>query len=219
MAEVSTRQPTRAKGHRTRSRIVEAAETVFVRRGYLETRVADIAREAKVAHGSFYTYFSSKEEVFRDVAERVVAEMYTALEGRTLGDTPAERIRAANRRYFELYERHAGVLALIEQVATFNPEFLTLRRELRGRFIERVERAVRRVWESGSTDVTPLDARVTANALGGMIDNFSYWWFVLKEPFDRDQALDTLDEVWFRTLGLQAPDRPQEAIRTRTSAR
>jgi AcrR family transcriptional regulator len=207
MGEMTSRKPARAKGERTRGRIVEAAEAVFVRRGYLEARVADIAQEAGVAHGSFYTYFASKDEVFREVADRVVTEMYAALEGRSLGGSAAERIREANRRYIELYERHAGVIALIEQVATFNDDLLQLRRDLRNRFIERVERAISRVWETGGeATAPPLDPHVAANALAGMVDNFTYWWFVLGESFDRDQALETLDQVWFRTLGLTAPD-------------
>ena len=36
---------------------------------------------AGLAHGSFYTYFDSKEDVFRQVADRVVRDVYGALEG------------------------------------------------------------------------------------------------------------------------------------------
>lgn len=203
------RPPVRTKGKRTRERIVQAAEKVFVENGYLGTRIADIAAEAEVAHGSFYTYFNSKEEVFRDVAERVTNEIYSALEGRTLGETPADRIRGANRRFLELYERHKGVLALIEQVATFDDYFLAMRRDLRQRFILRMEPAVRRIIEQSGD--SQLDPHVVANALGGMIDNFCYWWFVMDEPFDRETAVDTLDQVWIRTLGLELATPPREA--------
>jgi AcrR family transcriptional regulator len=200
------RKPAPTKGERTRGRIVEAAEVVFVRLGYLDTRVADIAAEAGVAHGSFYTYFSSKEEIFREVAERVVGEMYAALDGHLLGASAAQRISSANRRFFELYERHAGVIALIEQVATFNSDLLTLRRGLRNRFIERVERAIRRAWaDGGEASAQPLDPHIAANALAGMVDNFCYWLFVFGEKFDMETALGTIDEVWFRTLGLDRP--------------
>jgi AcrR family transcriptional regulator len=196
------RPPVRAKGKQTRERIVQAAEKVFVDNGYLNTRIADIAAAADVAHGSFYTYFTSKEEVFRDVAERVVTEIYGALEGHAHGETPADRIRGANRRFLELYERHRGVLALIEQVATFDDYFLAMRRDLRQRFILRTEPAVRRIIEQ--TGDSELDPHVVANALGGMIDNFCYWWFVMDEDFDRETAADTLDHVWLRTLGLES---------------
>jgi AcrR family transcriptional regulator len=193
------------KGQKTRERIVQAAEHVFVAKGYLDTRVADIAKSAEVAHGSFYTYFSSKDEVFQAVAERVVDALYLALDGRVLGGTAEHRIREANRRYIDLYEEHAAMMALIEQVATFNPVFLEMRRHLRGQHVERIERAIRRIADQAGTPSTTLDPHVTANVLGGMVDNLCYWWFVMGEPFDRDMALHTLDEVWFRALGLDVP--------------
>ena len=41
-----------------------AARRVFERDGYFGARVADITAEAGVAHGSFYTYFASRQDVF-----------------------------------------------------------------------------------------------------------------------------------------------------------
>jgi AcrR family transcriptional regulator len=195
----SRKAPVRGKGRRTRERIVESAATVFAARGYLDTRIADIAKKAGIAHGTFYTYFDSKDDVFREVAGVVVDEIYAALETNGEGST-LDRIHAANRRYMDLYERHAEILALIEQVATFDDHFLAMRLDIRRRFIARIERALRRLHAEG--DETSLDARAAANALGGMVDNVSYTLFVLKEPFDRETALITLDEIWARALGL-----------------
>ena len=127
--------------------------------------------------------------------------MYAALAGDVLCGTPLERIRLANLRYIELYEHHAGVLELIEQVATFNDEFRVMRLDLPQRFITRIERAVRRILADGQR-IGTVDARVLANALGGMVDNFCFTWFVLEESFDRDVALRTVDEIWARVLGL-----------------
>ncbi len=44
--------------------LVEAATAVFIRQGYANTRVADIATAAGVAKGTVYEYFHSKEELF-----------------------------------------------------------------------------------------------------------------------------------------------------------
>lgn len=45
----------------------EAAQRVFAAEGYKAASVAEIAREAGVAVGSFYNYYPSKDEVFLDV--------------------------------------------------------------------------------------------------------------------------------------------------------
>ena len=43
--------------------ILDAALKTFVRRGYSETRVSEIASEAGVAEGTLYNYFPSKEDL------------------------------------------------------------------------------------------------------------------------------------------------------------
>jgi len=43
--------------------ILDAALRTFVKRGYPETKVAEIASEAKVAEGTIYNYFPSKEDL------------------------------------------------------------------------------------------------------------------------------------------------------------
>ncbi len=63
--------PRSRKGVETRARLVVAAKEVFEQDGFLEARISDIAERAGLSHGSFYHYFESKEEVFREVALEV----------------------------------------------------------------------------------------------------------------------------------------------------
>ncbi|MBM4135705.1 MAG: TetR/AcrR family transcriptional regulator [Nitrospira sp.] len=51
------------KSKERRKVILDAALKTFVKRGYSETRVSEIATEAGVAEGTLYNYFSSKEEL------------------------------------------------------------------------------------------------------------------------------------------------------------
>src|SRR4051794_2983245 len=68
VADIDTpERPLTPRGRRTRSALVSAARAVFERDGFVGARVTDIAAHAGVAHGTFYTYFDSKEAVFRDV--------------------------------------------------------------------------------------------------------------------------------------------------------
>lgn len=41
-----------------------------------------------------------------------------------------------------------------------------------------------------------------ANALGSMVERFAYIWFGLGEPFDMDEAVETLSLMWARAIGL-----------------
>src|SRR5829696_8467892 len=50
--------------------ILEAAERLFLRVGYHDAKMADLAEAAGVAVGTLYKYFASKEEVFASLAAR-----------------------------------------------------------------------------------------------------------------------------------------------------
>ena len=63
--------PRSRKGAETRARLLAAAKEIFEENGFLDARISDIAERAGLSHGSFYHYFDSKEEVFREVAESV----------------------------------------------------------------------------------------------------------------------------------------------------
>jgi TetR/AcrR family transcriptional regulator, fatty acid metabolism regulator protein len=50
-----------------RRQILDAAIRVFARQGFHACRVSDIAREAEVAYGLVYHYFTSKEQVLNEL--------------------------------------------------------------------------------------------------------------------------------------------------------
>jgi TetR/AcrR family fatty acid metabolism transcriptional regulator len=60
--------------------IVEAAMKVFSRKGYADTRMADIAREAGMSYGLVYHYFENKETLFDAIVEDWWAGFYNELE-------------------------------------------------------------------------------------------------------------------------------------------
>jgi AcrR family transcriptional regulator len=79
------RAPRTARGQRTRRALLDAAAAEFGARGFHETGITDITRRAGVALGSFYTWFDSKEAIFRalvaDMSDRVKAAVAPAIEG------------------------------------------------------------------------------------------------------------------------------------------
>src|SRR3982751_4574506 len=76
-AASAPRRELRARGQRTQQRLLDAGVEVFAKRGYHAARVDDIVKVAKTSHGTFYLYFSNKEDLFRALAETVATEMRT----------------------------------------------------------------------------------------------------------------------------------------------
>ncbi|WP_344836637.1 helix-turn-helix domain-containing protein [Nonomuraea dietziae] len=89
-----------ARGRRTRAALLEAGREAFEEQGYDAVRVDDVCARAGVSHGTFYTYFDSKESLFGEVAGAVVGEMFAAsMVGPAVPDDPYARVEAANRLY------------------------------------------------------------------------------------------------------------------------
>ena len=57
--------PRTERGRRTVRKLLEAAAQEFGQRGFHEAAITGITSRAGVALGTFYTYFESKEELFR----------------------------------------------------------------------------------------------------------------------------------------------------------
>ena len=193
------------RGLRTRAALVAAARSVFAASGYAESRIADISRAAGVAHGSFYTYFSTKEDVLMAVMTELQREMVTQRDVEEAPLDPIAGIEAAHRHYLRTYPANADLLATLEQVGTLSEELRSLRRENRRFFVERTSRAIRRWQDNGIAD-PELDPTYAASALGSMVDRFAYVWFVLGEEFDEDLAVATLTRLWAQGLGLDHAD-------------
>jgi AcrR family transcriptional regulator len=212
---VNDEGPTTPRGRRTRDALVRAAREVFERQGFLDARVADIADAAGVAHGSFYTYFDSKEAVFKEVANALVGDMFLASRvGADVPRDPISRIEAANRLYLQAYARNARMLAILEQVSTFNDYFRQMRRDIRKVFIDRAAAGIARLQAQGLAD-PHLDPPTTASALGGMMEHFAHVWLALGEPFDEELAVSTLTRLWAQAIGLKVPATPAAGRRSR----
>lgn len=198
--------PATRRGRQTRASLLAAASEAFAERQYVDTNVADIVERAGVSHGTFYTYFRSKEEIFKEVAIGLQEVMLDSREGapREPGSSLLERVERTNRAYLEAYRKQAKLFAVVEQVASFNPEFREIRRQIRHGFVERSERAIARMQDEGLV-LDDVDARYAANALGSMVDRFAYVWLVLGEDFDFDESVRTLTLLWARSLGIDVP--------------
>jgi AcrR family transcriptional regulator len=189
------------RGERTRERLIQATREIFEEMGFLEARVSHITRRAAVAYGTFYTYFDSKEAVLREIADRLFTDMTEPDRPPLTGASPADRVRRANRAYYAAYLRNAKMMAIIEQVSTFNEEFREMRRRHRAVWVGRSAHAIRRWQHDGLVDAA-LDPDLAARALAAMVDHTLYLRLIQGDGDDTERLLDTLDTLTVRALGL-----------------
>jgi AcrR family transcriptional regulator len=87
----------------TRTKLVEAARTLYARQGVEHTRINEITDEADVGFGSFYNHFESKEAITEAVLAQTVAAQAAAVDAMTRDlDDHAEVVAVAHRYFVRL---------------------------------------------------------------------------------------------------------------------
>jgi len=206
MTAHSSREPGpqgQSGGGDKRSRILDAAERIFARRGFFHARVSEIAREAGVADGTIYLYFKNKDDLlislFESRMERVTAELAAALE--RVGPRPADRLAA----FFDIFARlvvdHpelAEVLTVeLRQSSKFMKEYQNPRF---GDFLKLLAAVISEGQEQGAFDRS-LPAPIAARAIFGMLDELALAWLLSRgEKFDIVGAAASLGALVLRGL-------------------
>lgn len=160
--------PRTARGERTLRKILDAALEEFGERGFSDGSIVGITGRAQVALGTFYTYFDSKEAVFKalvsDMSSRVRDQVAPALGA---GGTMLEAEGQALQSYLEFARSHKQVYRIVDEAEFVDPEgFERHYRTVAARIASRLEagKAKGEVVESDS----PLASEVEAWALMGM---------------------------------------------------
>jgi len=95
--------------------IIEAAIRVFARKGYWSSRVSDIAREAGIAAGTIYLYFTTKEEILTTLFREKMAGFVSAVWGEIAGERDAvAKLRRMVYLHFEILERHPELAEVVQ---------------------------------------------------------------------------------------------------------
>ncbi len=187
----------RARGQRTRRKLLDAGVTVFSARGYHAARVDDIVKLARTSHGTFYLYFANKEELFRALAADVAVEMTHLAEA-----FPPLRSNAKGKRalgewiaaFAELYERSGPIIRAWTEAEIGGSEFGRLGTDTLAGFSSIL---ARRITEA---DPPGLDPFVAALALVAMTERLNYYALTEQVDLDREAMVETLTAVTQRSL-------------------
>src|SRR5262245_30392215 len=96
----------------SRKRLLAAARSLFVARGYHATRPQDISKAADLGHGTFYLHFKDKRECFLAFTEEARAELDAFVMARVAdAKTLSQMVEATLTAIYDWAEDNPGVLA------------------------------------------------------------------------------------------------------------
>ena len=188
----------------TRDRLLRIARARFEQDGYAGTSISSIVEGAEVSRGTFYLYFSSKEDIFRTLAQELQGDVVHIQDWpRRL--RPQEVIERSIAGFMDFYRDNARMMAVLEQVATYDSSFRSLRRDMRRSVADRAVRFIADLQQRGAIG-SELDPRIAGTALTGMVDRFAYVWHILDEEFDQDEVVGNLTRLWMQAIGAPLDD-------------
>jgi AcrR family transcriptional regulator len=183
----------RARGQRTMRKLLDAGVSVFASKGYYAARVDDIVKLARTSHGTFYLYFSNKEDLLRTLASECAEEL-TALAG-TIGPIGPDRagydeLRAFLERFVRTYEHYGPVIrAWMEgQIDDRHVNRMGLDA------FTRIATTLASRMHAARGDAS----RATVGALMAMLERFAYYFVSRGVDVRNDVTLDTLTTVVHR---------------------
>jgi len=161
----AVRIPRTERGRRTQRAILDAAAAEFGEKGFHESSIVSITIRAGVALGSFYTYFESKEALFKalvqDMSGRVRDRVAPVLRGHTGDAIAAEGL--ALEAFLRFARDHKEIYRIIDEAEFVAPE------DWRAHYLStaaRIEERLKAARASG--EITSEIDEVTAWAIMGM---------------------------------------------------
>jgi TetR/AcrR family fatty acid metabolism transcriptional regulator len=186
--------------------IIEAALRVFARKGYFNSRVSDIAREAGIAAGTIYLYFDTKEEILITLfREKMAGFVETVREAIAEEDDAIAKLRRLVRLHFRILEDNPE-LAEVVQVELRQGQKLfrgPANQEIAAYFA-----LIASVFEEGAAAgrFSPdLPVKVATKMLFGAMDQMATSWVLGKRGYHLVGTADTVVDIFLR--GAAAPGR------------
>lgn len=135
----------------TRQGILDAARSLFGRRGIDRVTIAEIGARAGVAGSTVYAVFKSKSGIIRALMERALfGDRFQAAQEQLAGITdPVKLIELTPRMARAIYENERAELGLLRSASGFSPKLRRVEREFERRRYAMQESRLRLLFDSG----------------------------------------------------------------------
>lgn len=193
----------------SRDAIVDAAERLFLQRGFGAVSMDELAEAAGVARRTLYNQFASKEEIFREMLVRVSGQLEHALPpGIETSGSVEEVLRRIAHAIVDLH-RQPGYLGFLRMVAADSRQFPWIGEAFARVMDPQMERMERYIAHLDAIGI--LDCRnptVAVHQFAGMLNEFSLWpWMLGREslPVSTEEVIEETIAMFLQHYGSTRP--------------
>jgi AcrR family transcriptional regulator len=194
--------PRTERGRRTRRALLDAAAAEFGEKGFYEASISSITSRAGVALGSFYTWFDSKDALFRalvaDLSDQVRDHVAPALRGASDG-LAAERSGLA--AFLGFVREHQEIYRIVDEAEFVDPA------SFRRHYTATADRIHQRLAAAANRGEVRADVcEIHAWAVMGMNVFLGLRYGVWSRDVDIEMIGDTAEELLRHGLGVVRPE-------------
>lgn len=203
VAVTSLPEPKQERSKQTREKIIQAAITLIQEHGYEKTSSNDIASEAGVSVGSFYTYFVDKRQLLLVIFDRLADEfsrnIFETIEPQHLfGKDVRANIRHSIATALDDQGKYLGLQRAIHELVVKDSEFAERRRAIMQRSISRLRNLISQAIKADfMRDVDPNDAAFIVHRV---VFNLSVDYITGFCDFEKERAIDALTDMIYNYL-------------------
>lgn len=195
LGTAAAKTPRTARGERTLRKILDAAREEFGERGFSDSSIVGITQRAGVALGTFYTYFDSKEELFkalvRDMSAQVRDNVGPALADATDG---LDGERRALEAFLKFVRDHRDIYRIIDESEFVEPAAY---REHYESTAIRIAARLKAARDKGEIDASFSDRELDVAAWGMMGANvFLGLRFAVWDDAEGEHIAEVMSRVW-----------------------
>jgi TetR/AcrR family fatty acid metabolism transcriptional regulator len=158
-------------------RIIRAATKIFAKKGFYQTKVSDIAKEAGVADGTIYIYFQNKDDILISLFEERMRDVFENMAHRlSKHEDPDKQLEEFALAHLQLLEQDKDMAEVIQvelrQSGTFMKEY---KNENFAKYLNLISDIIRTGQERGIFRKEVLPG-VAKRAFFGALDEMSRFW-------------------------------------------
>ena len=193
---------TKAKTGEKYRRILEAAVSVFANRGFHQSTISQIAREAGVADGTIYLYFKNKDDILVQFLNYKTKQVFSGFrEAVNKADNSVDKLRNLVHRHLEEFQRDRNMAVVYQALAHQNHKLIQEHiREMSKMYLDIVGEIVERGQEEGAMRrdlYMGLVKRFILGAVESTINN----WVRSRREYDLVSMSDPLIDLFIRGIG------------------
>ncbi len=189
----------RAQGRQTVQKLLEAGLAEFDERGFQAVRVDDVVRRAKTSHGTFYLYFSNKDDLFKALLSDALIDIGALTDSFpvvTRDEAGQQALRSWVSSFCGTYAAHASVIRILSQAEIVGEEVWGDGLQLMFRLSEAIAGGMTTAAGTVGRETPPGHAELTALALLMMLERINYL-LTVEVRLPRDEMIDRLTAIIF----------------------